>query len=304
MALEMKNKFVFVDGSIERPLLTDPGFPKWKRCNMLVLSWINHFVSTEISTRIIWIKEASNVWKELQNRFSQGDNTCIHHSQQEIFTLKQADLMVSSYFTKLRVLWDELCNFSPIPVCESPTGCCCHSSKTTTGYRERDVVMSFLQGLNENYVVVRQQILIMDPLPTLPRVYSMIVQQERQIGVSVAPETLIVNVVTQPTSGVGRGRGKPGTNRLCTHCNRINHTVDTCFLKHGYPPGFKHKKYVQHVALKLILLLQNLPTPLHYSISLLNRFKACYLSFLQLPLLQLSLLIWFLLITLLLVFRI
>ncbi|KAI5432085.1 hypothetical protein KIW84_036007 [Lathyrus oleraceus] len=41
-------------------------------------------------------------------------------------------------------------------------------------------------------------------------------------------------------------RGKPqggarGHNRVCTHCGRTNHTVETCFLKHGYPPGFKGK---------------------------------------------------------------
>ncbi|KAI5407206.1 hypothetical protein KIW84_053453 [Lathyrus oleraceus] len=32
-----------------------------------------------------------------------------------------------------------------------------------------------------------------------------------------------------------------GANRVCIHCGRTNHTVDTCFLKHGYPPDFKQK---------------------------------------------------------------
>ncbi|KAI5408739.1 hypothetical protein KIW84_054538 [Lathyrus oleraceus] len=35
--------------------------------------------------------------------------------------------------------------------------------------------------------------------------------------------------------------GSKGTNRICTHCGRTNHTVETCFQKHGYPPGFKNK---------------------------------------------------------------
>ncbi|XP_061354958.1 uncharacterized protein LOC133299505 [Gastrolobium bilobum] len=35
----------------------------------------------------------------------------------------------------------------------------------------------------------------------------------------------------------GRGRG----TRLCTHCGRTNHTVDTCYAKHGYPPGFRNR---------------------------------------------------------------
>ncbi|KAI5443295.1 hypothetical protein KIW84_012091 [Lathyrus oleraceus] len=32
----------------------------------------------------------------------------------------------------------------------------------------------------------------------------------------------------------------------CTHCGRTNHTIETCFIKHGYPPGFQHRK--QHLS--------------------------------------------------------
>lgn len=28
---------------------------------------------------------------------------------------------------------------------------------------------------------------------------------------------------------------------VCTHCGRTNHTMDTCFLKHGYPPGYRQR---------------------------------------------------------------
>ncbi|KAI5436835.1 hypothetical protein KIW84_023092 [Lathyrus oleraceus] len=44
-------------------------------------------------------------------------------------------------------------------------------------------------------------------------------------------------------SGRGRGRGYSSGgrgNRLCTHCGRTNHTIETCFIKHVYPPGFQH----------------------------------------------------------------
>lgn len=26
---------------------------------------------------------------------------------------------------------------------------------------------------------------------------------------------------------------------LCSHCNRNNHTIDTCYFKHGFPPGYR-----------------------------------------------------------------
>lgn len=94
------------------------------------------------------------------------------------------------------LLWDELCNFIPIPVCASIAGCCCNASKTIHGYRDGDAVMSFLQGLNDNYDVVRSQILLMEPLPTLPKVYSIILQQECQIGPSPTPDPLVAHVST------------------------------------------------------------------------------------------------------------
>lgn len=40
------------------------------------------------------------------------------------------------------------------------------------------------------------------------------------------------------THGYG---GAKGHNRVCIHYGRTNHTIETCFLKHGYPSGFKGK---------------------------------------------------------------
>lgn len=213
MALEMKNKFVFVDGSIRKPSQTDPSFPLWKRCNVLVLSWINHSVSTEISSSILWITEAYNVWKELKNRFSQGDHVRISQIHHDLFSLQQSDMSVSSYFTKMRVLWDELCNFRLIPSCASESGCCCDTTKAVLQYRENDCVICFLQGLNDSYDAVKSHILLMEPLPPLSKVYSMIVQQERQLhngnGILPSPTTLAVQTPSGSSQGCGTSRGKP-----------------------------------------------------------------------------------------------
>lgn len=32
-----------------------------------------------------------------------------------------------------------------------------------------------------------------------------------------------------------------GHTWICRHYGQTNHTVDTCFIKHSYPPGFKTK---------------------------------------------------------------
>ncbi|MCH83453.1 retrovirus-related pol polyprotein from transposon TNT 1-94, partial [Trifolium medium] len=46
--------------------------------------------------------------------------------------------------------------------------------------RDSDQVIRFLKGLNDQYTAVRSQIMLMDPLPNIGKVYSLLVQQERQ----------------------------------------------------------------------------------------------------------------------------
>jgi len=31
------------------------------------------------------------------------------------------------------------------------------------------------------------------------------------------------------------------TSKVCSHCGRIGHMIDTCYRKHGFPPQFKIK---------------------------------------------------------------
>lgn len=38
----------------------------------------------------------------------------------------------------------------------------------------------FLKGLNDQYLVVRSQIMLMDPFPNICKVYSLLFPQERQ----------------------------------------------------------------------------------------------------------------------------
>ena len=43
-------------------------------------------------------------------------------------------------------------------------------------------------------------------------------------------------------SGFGRGNSSGKGSKLCTYYGFINHTVDECYKKHGYPPRHKYYK--------------------------------------------------------------
>ena len=40
--------------------------------------------------------------------------------------------------------------------------------------------MSFLMGLNDTYTIVRGQILLVDPIPSLSKVFSLLNQDDKQ----------------------------------------------------------------------------------------------------------------------------
>lgn len=40
--------------------------------------------------------------------------------------------------------------------------------------------MQFLMGLNESYAQIHAQILMMDPIPVMSKIFSLVIQGERQ----------------------------------------------------------------------------------------------------------------------------
>ncbi|XP_024177720.1 uncharacterized protein LOC112183577 [Rosa chinensis] len=81
---------------------------------------------------------------------------------------------VTSFFTKLKELWDEkdsLCGF---------LACTCNTATEVKCYMETQKTMKFLMGLNESYATIRSNIIGLDPLPTVNKAYAMALRHEKQ----------------------------------------------------------------------------------------------------------------------------
>ncbi|XP_020978057.1 uncharacterized protein LOC110271470 [Arachis ipaensis] len=179
MALQSKNKFVFVDGSLPKPDENDPTHHAWERCNTLVVSWLHLSLSPDIRNNVISNGVAHIIWEELKRRFYQVDVFYIAELEEDLFSLRQGDLELTPYFTKLRGIWEELKIFRPIPSGVCSTNCPCVS--TTCGYRDDTFVVCFHRGLNEQYSTVRSSIMLIQPLPLIDSTFSFLMQHERQI---------------------------------------------------------------------------------------------------------------------------
>eukprot|EP00261_Vitis_vinifera_P040250 XP_019081493.1 PREDICTED: uncharacterized protein LOC109124171 [Vitis vinifera] len=178
MALTIKNKKGFVDGTLNRPTHNPNEQQQWDRCNILVKTWLLGAISKEISNSVIHCKDARTMWLELQERFSHTNIVQLFNIENAIHECAQGTGTVTSFFTKLKGLWDEkdaLCGFPP---------CTCATAAEVKTYMETQKTMKFLMGLGDNYATVRSNIIGMDPLPTVNKAYAMALRHGKQAEAS------------------------------------------------------------------------------------------------------------------------
>jgi len=182
VALRAKNKLGFVTGSLSEPLITDNLHEKWVRCDSMIISWILNSVSKDIASSIIYGNTFKEVWDDIRERNSQKNGPRVFQLKKAISLLKQEHMSVTVYFAKMKSLWDELSNYNVLPVCNCGAlrTCTCNIIKSLLEVQEKEHIMCFLMGLNDCYTQVRDQILLMEPLPSMNTVFAKITQQERQ----------------------------------------------------------------------------------------------------------------------------
>jgi len=266
--------------------------PAWERCNHLVQSWVINSVSDSIAQTIVFCDIALEIWIDLKERFSKIDRICIANLRSSINNLKKGAKSVLDYFTEMNSLWEELSSHRPIPSYVCIHSCRCEASHVKT-HRNEDQIMEFLTGLNEQFSVVKTKILLLDPLPSLSKVYSLVIQEESNtsslIPVSVVDDNPIQMNATDARKAQSHGKGycpynssKPA--RFCTFCNRTNHIVDLCYQKHGYPNVSTNINLVLMLFLMLILMLlllhqarilPQVPLPVYLLNNTLNLYPWC-----------------------------
>ncbi|CAN1226049.1 Retrovirus-related Pol polyprotein from transposon RE2 [Linum grandiflorum] len=72
--------------------------------------------------------------------------------------------------------------FRPVPTCSCVPRCSCSALTTVRDYFRTEQIIRFLRGLNAGFSSVRSQILRSDPLPTINLVFSMVIQEEQELG--------------------------------------------------------------------------------------------------------------------------
>ncbi|XP_047320398.1 uncharacterized protein LOC124924400 [Impatiens glandulifera] len=159
LALEAKSKLVYIDGSLVVPKESKV-FDKWRKMDCLVCSWILNTVSDEIKSNYSSTTTALDLWLDIKERYQENNGPQAYQIQKAISNLRQ----------------------EPLPACDCDprTVCCYRMTKLVVQVDTSNKLTQFLMGLNKYFDNARQQILLMDPKPSLNRAYAMLLSIERQ----------------------------------------------------------------------------------------------------------------------------
>ena len=110
----------------------------------MVMSWILNVVSRNIADSIIYAKTARQMWIELEERFGQVNGAKLYQVQKDMCNVSQGNDDISTYFTKVKSLWDELDDLDAFPACT------CSSAEKVVKREQNKKLLQFLMGLNDD----------------------------------------------------------------------------------------------------------------------------------------------------------
>ncbi|KAL0315083.1 UNVERIFIED_CONTAM: Retrovirus-related Pol polyprotein from transposon RE1 [Sesamum calycinum] len=171
--LGAKKKLSFIDGRSVRPADNSEELNEWIRIYCMIITWILNSVSKEIVDAFIYATSARALWLELEARYGGSNGPMIYNLEKEISSISQGDMSVTTYFTKIKMLWDELICLDPLPVCT------CTAHRQATDREASRQLMRFLMGLSSVYEHKRRQILLMQPRQHVQKAFAMVLQDLR-----------------------------------------------------------------------------------------------------------------------------
>lgn len=157
-----------------------------------------------------------------------GDRIRVAQLQQKIADLKQGNRKILDYFHLYERFVGKLDLNRLMPQCTCPIHCTCLAMHNAKGFRAEDKMIQFLISLNEDYQRVASHVVLMDPLPQINRVFSMIMQQERKVQYSMisARATSLEDNTTWLANDVDeRGRRN---KRIYGFCGKSGYVIKTC----------------------------------------------------------------------------
>ncbi|GJU66909.1 putative RNA-directed DNA polymerase [Tanacetum coccineum] len=246
--------------------LTDGNYSDWAKemANFLFAKNKMGFVDETIpkpektAGSVKYANTSSEIWKDLKERFGKESAPRAYELKQSLSVTHQDGSSFSSYYTKLRSIWDEIQSVLRVPQCTCGK-CSCNIGKRLNEFKEKERLYEFLMGLDGDFSTIRTHVLSIKPTPTLGEAYRLASEEEQQRQITMMKRTQV-----EPAAFKTQGRQEGSSNfqrnnkRVlkepkrtttegidnCTNCGKDGHKRDGCFELIGYPEWWPGKAKV------------------------------------------------------------
>ena len=239
-----RGKKGYLTGTTPQPDVGAATYDKWVMDDAIVKGWLINSMETNVMMLFIRLPTAKYVWDAVSRTFYEGANkSIIYDLSHKAMETKQAGRSVSTYFSDLKFIWQEVDHRKPIPFTQTEV------IKVRTTEIEEECVYLFLAGPDDIYDSITGEILHTDPLPNTENVFSTLRREEKRRNtmlnqgdisqVAMAAKKFVPSSFSQHSSSITVGG-------WCSHCGSDKHLVDSCFNKNGYPEWWHgHKEQLK-----------------------------------------------------------
>lgn len=205
------------------------------------MSWILNAIVKHLVEAFRYVLILENYELKLRRDLVRAMDQCSTKSREKLACL----LKERCQFPKLNKLWDELTCLIPLSECN------CGAAKLMAERDNNNKVLQFLMGLGNHHDNVKNQILIIYPLPSVSKVFSMVqrVEKQREVHDSFTNQTAMAMKNFNPNKNLEveshKGREKKGRKIAMHLLERNDNVKETCFKLNGFPEWyqeFKQKK--------------------------------------------------------------
>ncbi|GKC75985.1 ribonuclease H-like domain-containing protein [Tanacetum coccineum] len=251
-ALRNHNKIGFIDGTCKKDDSNLSLANQWDMCKSVVFTWILNSLSSDLYAGAIYAKIACELWTELKDTYDKVDGSAVFNLHKSINSLSQSGASLTDYYNNLNSLWKQFDAMIGLPACT------CDAAKHIEKHNQLIRLMQFFMGLDENYLVIKSNILTREPLSLVKAAFAIVSGEEsyRNITFTSSTKPTATTFVSKTfdkkrfnnnnnnkgSSSNSNNRG-PNPNLKCTNCNKISHTVDRYFEIVVYPAWYVKRTF-------------------------------------------------------------
>lgn len=168
----------------------------------MVIGWLINSIDKLIAESFIFTPLARELCLQIKKRYGHSTAPQLYDFHKTSMFTNQNDDFIAEYYNKLKKIWDQLQVLEPIHDCScgALTKCSCYFLKKIVKGDQLKKLIQLVDGLNKSYDRAKINILSMDPLPTVNRVYHMIQQIERHNSVTNSQPVEMSDLMTVKNS--------------------------------------------------------------------------------------------------------